>query len=71
MDWQIIQPNGAPCLEPLINQVHETGRYHMLDYARFPGIPLTPEDQEWLRQCPAAGLVAGPELKATGNNRQD
>lgn len=38
-------------LQPLINQVHEAGRYHMLDYTRLPNIPLTPEDREWLRQC--------------------
>ena len=45
-------------LQPLINQVHETGRYHMLNYTRFPNVPLTPDDQEWLRQCLAASAGA-------------
>ena len=41
-------------LQPLINQVHEAGRYHMLDYSRFPNVPLTPDDHAWLQECLAA-----------------
>jgi hypothetical protein len=37
-------------LQPLINQVYEAGRYHLLDYGRFPDVPLPPADQEWLRE---------------------
>jgi hypothetical protein len=36
-------------LQALVNQVHEVGRYHMLDYRRLPDVPLAPADQEWLR----------------------
>jgi hypothetical protein len=36
-------------LQTLVDQVHEVGRYHMLDYHRLPDLPLPPEDQEWLR----------------------
>ena len=38
-------------LQTLVNQVHEVGRYHMLDYRRLPEAPLSPADQEWLRAC--------------------
>lgn len=41
-------------LQALINQVHEVGRYHMLDYRRLPDVPLPSADQEWLR-----GLTGG------------
>jgi hypothetical protein len=37
-------------LQTLVNQVHEVGRYHMLDYRRLPETPLPPTDQEWLRE---------------------
>jgi hypothetical protein len=37
-------------LQTLVNQVHEVGRYHMLDYRRLPEAPLPPADQEWLRE---------------------
>ena len=37
-------------LQTLVNQVHEVGRYHMLDYRRLPEAPLSPADQEWLRE---------------------
>lgn len=37
-------------LQALVNQVHQVGRYHMLDYRRLPEVPLSPEDQEWLRR---------------------
>ena len=37
-------------LQSLVNQVHEVGRYHMLDYRRLPEAPLSPADQEWLRE---------------------
>ena len=40
-------------LQVLVNQVHEVGRYHMLDYRRLPDLPLSPADQEWLRGCVA------------------
>jgi len=36
-------------LQALVNQVHEVGRYHTLDYSRLPDLPLSPADQEWLR----------------------
>jgi len=36
-------------LQALVNQVHEVGRYHTLDYGRLPDLPLSSEDQEWLR----------------------
>jgi hypothetical protein len=36
-------------LQTLVNQVHEVGRYHMLDYRRLPEALLPPADQEWLR----------------------
>jgi hypothetical protein len=35
-------------LQPLVNQVYEVGRYHMLDYRRLPDVPLSPADREWL-----------------------
>jgi len=35
-------------LQPLVNQVYEAGRYHMLDYKRVPDLPLSPAEQEWL-----------------------
>lgn len=41
-------------LQALVNQVHEVGRYHMLDYRRLPDVPLAEADQEWLR-----GITAG------------
>jgi hypothetical protein len=41
-------------LQALVNQVHEVGRYHMLDYRRLPDVPLAQADQEWLR-----GITAG------------
>ena len=41
-------------LKALVNQVHEAGRYHMLDYRRLPDVPLPQADQEWLR-----GINAG------------
>ena len=37
-------------LQTLVNQVHEVGRYHMLDYRRLPEALLPPADQEWLRE---------------------
>ena len=37
-------------LQPLVNQIHEVGRYHMLDYKRLPDLPLSIADQEWLRE---------------------
>lgn len=36
-------------LQTLVNQVHEVGRYHQLDYRRLPDLPLSPADQDWLR----------------------
>jgi hypothetical protein len=42
-------------LQTLVNQVHEVGRYHMLDYQHLPDLPLSPEDQEWLRARVAEG----------------
>jgi len=36
-------------LQVLVNQVHEVGRYHTLDYSKSPDLPLSPADQEWLR----------------------
>lgn len=36
-------------LQALVNQVHEVGRYHLLDYRRLPDLPLPADDQEWLR----------------------
>jgi hypothetical protein len=36
-------------LQPLVNQVYQVGRYHMLDHRKLPDVPLCPADQEWLR----------------------
>jgi hypothetical protein len=36
-------------LQPLVDRVHQAGRYDMLDYQRLPDLPLPPEDQQWLR----------------------
>jgi hypothetical protein len=36
-------------LQPLVDRVHQAGRYDMLDYLRLPDLPLPPEDQDWLR----------------------
>jgi hypothetical protein len=35
-------------LQPLINQCHERGRYHMLDYRTDPEPPFSPEDAAWV-----------------------
>jgi len=40
-------------LQALVNQVHEVGRYHTLDYSRLPELPLSPKDQKWLRRLAA------------------
>ncbi len=40
-------------LQPLVNRVHETGRFDKLDYGRFPDVPLTSSDREWLCACGA------------------
>lgn len=37
-------------LQPLVDRVHQAGRYDMLDYQRLPDLPLPPEDQQWLRE---------------------
>lgn len=37
-------------LQPLVDRVHQAGRYDMLDYQRLPDLPLPPEDQDWLRE---------------------
>ncbi len=36
-------------LQPLVDQVHEIGRYHLLDYRRLPDLPLAADDQQWLQ----------------------
>jgi hypothetical protein len=41
-------------LQPLINQVHTAGRYHMLDYQSPPAARLPLDDQAWLQECLAA-----------------
>jgi hypothetical protein len=35
-------------LQPLIDQCHERGRYHLLDYRLNPEPPLPPEDVAWV-----------------------
>jgi hypothetical protein len=35
-------------LQPLIDQCHERGRYHLLDYRLNPDPPLLPEDAAWV-----------------------
>jgi hypothetical protein len=35
-------------LQPLINQCHERGRYHMQDYRTDPDPPFSPEDSTWI-----------------------
>ncbi len=37
-------------LQPLVNQCHERGRYHFLDYRLAPEPPLAPEDAAWANQ---------------------
>ncbi len=37
-------------LQPLIDQCHERGRYHFLDYRRPLEPPLSPEDAAWAEQ---------------------
>ena len=44
-------------LQPLINQCHERGRYHMQDYRTDPDPPFSPEDAAWVdRLLRDAGL---------------
>lgn len=35
-------------LQPLIDQCHERGRYHMLDYRTDPDPPFSPDDAAWI-----------------------
>ena len=35
-------------LQPLIDQCHERGRYHLLDYRLDPDPPFAPEDAAWV-----------------------
>ena len=35
-------------LQPLVDQCHERGRYHLLDYRLNPDPPLPPEDAAWV-----------------------
>jgi hypothetical protein len=35
-------------LQPLVDQCHERGRYHLLDYRLNPDPPLSPEDTPWV-----------------------
>lgn len=37
-------------LQPLIDQCHERGRYHLLDYAAELDPPLSPDDALWVAQ---------------------
>jgi hypothetical protein len=41
-------PNVVLDLQPLIDQCHERGRYHLLDYQRHPDPPLPSEDAAWV-----------------------
>lgn len=50
-------------LQPLIDQCHERGRYHTLDYRTDPEPPFCPEDAAWLdRILRDAGLRANQVL---------
>jgi len=44
-------------LQPLVDQCHERGRYHLLNYRRFLQQPLAPEDAAW-----AEGLLRQGQL---------
>lgn len=37
-------------LQPLVDQVFAAGRYHTLNYSRLPDLPMSAEDQQWLRE---------------------
>jgi hypothetical protein len=41
-------PDVALELQPLINQCHERGRYHLLRYGVEPVPPFAPEDATWI-----------------------
>ncbi len=42
-------------LQPLIDQCHERGRYHLLDYRTELDPPFLPEDADWAEQVLRAG----------------
>ncbi len=37
-------------LQPLVDQVYETGRYRTLDYTKLPDLPVSAEDRQWLAE---------------------
>lgn len=37
-------------LQPLIDQCHERGRYHLLDYSADPAPPFSANDAQWLNE---------------------
>jgi hypothetical protein len=45
-------------LQPLIDQCHERGRYHLLDYETPLRRPFSEEDEPWVKtRLKEAGLV--------------
>jgi hypothetical protein len=54
-------PDVALDLQPLIDTIHRTGRYYMLDYAKSLTPELSAEDKAWVTdQLKAAGLRSDP-----------
>jgi hypothetical protein len=40
--------DAVPNLQPLIDQCHERGRYHLLNYRNDPDHPFSTEEAEWM-----------------------
>ena len=54
-------PDVALDLQPLIDTIHRTGRYYMLDYAKSLTPELSAEDKTWVAdRLSAAGLRSEP-----------